>query len=977
MHAGKVIRHDATVTPSPDIRMKLCTTKALARRISQGWALSALMSTGTLLLVETGQAANAPALDLASLPPATTRPVDFTKDIRPLLERSCLSCHGPEKQKGSFRLDSRAAALKGGESYAPAIKPGDSAASPLIHLVAHLVGDMKMPQKGDALTPAEIGLLRGWIDQGAPWPQDVVPTKEVHWSLKPVVRPPVPKPTTLKGKSISPIDAFLASTLEEKKLTMSPPADRNTFIRRLYLVMHGIPPTPEQIKAFLKDTRPNAVEALVDQVLASPRYGERWGRHWMDVARYADSNGFETNRERKNAYPYRDYIIQSLNDDKPYDQFIREQIAGDVWGADAGTGFLVAGAYDLVKSPDINLTLMQRQDELADIVNTTGTAFLGLTLGCARCHDHKFDPITQKDYYSIQAVFAGVNFAERPLRRALNPAENAELAQLKAQLAEQENALAALKQKASTATTVAKEPAPKRPPVNERLNEEVVTPLLATAIRFTIQATSGGEPCIDELEVFDSRGTNVALASLGTKPSASGTLPGFSIHKLEHVNDGKTGNSHSWISDTAGRGWVRLDFPEARTLQKVVWSRDREGQFKDRVASDYRIEAALPSGQWVEIASSLGREPVGSSAPDAFLSRLSQEDAKTARALQESIRKTRSQVSALADGASAWLGTFSQPKPVHRLYRGEPLQEREVVSPGAVEALGSFTLAVDEPEQQRRIKLAEWISSPRNPLTARVMVNRVWHYIFGRGIVDTPSDFGANGGKPTHPELLDWLADELVRKGWSLKQLQRQILLSRAFGQSAAPQAEGLAADADARLLWRFPPRRLEAEAIRDCILAGAGSLDLKMGGPGFYLQKVEVDNVYRYFPKESFTTNEFRRMVYLTRIRQEQDSVFGAFDCPSGNQVMPRRSRSNTPLQALNLFNSPFVLQQAEILAARLQNDAGNKPDRQVERAFWLAYGRAPDAYERRSSVTMIRDEGLDAFCRALFNTSEFLFIF
>lgn len=957
--------------------MKSSTTTALARRIPQGWTLAALVTTGTAVFVHAALAATPPAVDINSLPPAATRPVDFAKDIRPLLERSCLSCHGPDKQKGSFRLDSRAAALKGGESYAPAIKPGDSASSPLIHLVAHLVADMKMPQKGDALTPSEIGLLRGWIDQGANWPPDAALTKAVHWSLKPVERPPVPTPATLKGKTINPVDAFLAAKLEEKKLKMSPPADRTTFIRRLYLVMHGIPPTPEQIKAFVKDSSPNAVENLVDQVLASPRYGERWGRHWMDVARYADSNGFETNRERKNAYPYRDYIIQSLNEDKPYDQFIREQIAGDALGVDAGTGFLVAGAYDLVKSPDINLTLMQRQDELADIVNTTGTAFLGLTLGCARCHDHKFDPITQKDYYSIQAVFAGVNFAERPLRRSLSPAEKAELGQLKAQLAEQESALAALKQKASTSKPVATEAAPKRPPVNERLNEERFKPIQTTAIRFTIHATTGSEPCIDELEVFDARGTNVALAALGTKASASGTLPGFSIHKLEHLNDGKPGNSHSWISDTAGRGWARLDFTEAKTIEKIVWSRDRDGNFKDRVASDYRIEAALPSGQWVEIASSVGREPVGSSNPDAFLNQLSESDAKAARSLQDTIRKTKSQVTALSDGASAWLGTFSQPKPVHRLYRGEPMQEREIVAPGAVEALGAFSLPVDEPEQQRRVKLAEWIASPRNPLTARVMANRVWHYIFGRGIVDTPSDFGANGGKPTHPELLDWLADELVHKGWSLKQLQKQILLSRAFGQSAAPQSDGLAADSDARLLWRFPPRRLEAEAIRDCILAGAGSLDLKMGGPGFYLQKVEVDNVYRYFPKETFSTNEFRRMVYLTRIRQEQDSVFGAFDCPSGNQVMPRRSRSNTPLQALNLFNSPFVLQQAEILAARLQKDVGEKPERQVERAFWLLYGRGPDTYERRTSVAMIRDEGLESFCRALFNTSEFLFIF
>jgi hypothetical protein len=257
------------------------------------------------------------------------------------------------------------------------------------------------------------------------------------------------------------------------------------------------------------------------------------------------------------------------------------------------------------------------------------------------------------------------------------------------------------------------------------------------------------------------------------------------------------------------------------------------------------------------------------------------------------------------------------------------------------------------------------------------MVNRIWHYIFGTGLVDTPSDFGGNGVPPTHPELLDWLADEFVQSGWSVKHIQRLVLNTRAFRQSSAPRAEGLRADAAARLLWRFPPRRLEAEAIRDCILASSGVLDLTMGGPGFFLQKVEVDNVYRYFPKEEFGPPEFRRMVYLNRIRQEQDPVFGSFDCPSGNQVTPKRPRSNTPLQALNLFNSPFILQQAGLLAGRLRKEAGDDPAAQVRLAFQWTVARVPDEFEQQASQEMIREHGLDAFCRALFNTSEFLFLF
>ena len=944
--------------------------KATGRQVA-GMAACA----GLLLLSGLARVAAAPAPDLSKLPPAATRPVDFEKDIQPIFEKSCQSCHGPEKQKGGYRLDAKEAAFKGGENYNPAIKPMNSADSPLIHFVAGLVPDMKMPEKGEPLTAGQIGLLRAWIDQGAIWPQDPKAVRLVHWSLQPVVKPAVPKPSG--GKLANPIDAFVAASLAEKKLTLSDAADRRTFIRRIYLVMHGLPPTPDEVKEFIDDTRGDAVEKLVDRVLASPRYGERWARHWMDVVRFAESNGFETNHERANAYHYRDYLIQSLNDDKPFDQFIREQIAGDALGADAGTGFLVAGAYDVVKSPDINLTLMQRQDELADIVNTTGTAFLGLTLGCARCHDHKFDPISQKDYYAVQAVFAGVNFAERPLRKQQTADREKVLAALQAEVTAKESALAALKQKAATAKSGGTPGKALRPAVNSQSNEEIFSPVEATAVRFTILAASSGQPGIDELEIYDGQGANVALASAGTKPTASGTLAGHPIHQLEHLNDGQTGNSKSWISDTAGRGWVQLDFPAKKQIQRIVWSRDRSGGFKDRVPTDYRIEAALEPGKWTEIASARDHESSGASDPNAFLKRLTAADAAAARDLQEQIRLARAQMTKQSGGQSAWIGTFSQPKPTHRLYRGDPMQEREVVGPGAVTVLGTLGLDVATPEQQRRLKLAEWIASPKNPLTARVMVNRIWHYIFGAGLVDTPGDFGANGSTPVNPALLDWLADEFVSGGWSVKQVQKKILLARTFGQSATPRRDGLAVDADARLLWRFPPRRLEAEAIRDCVLATSGALDLRMGGPGFTLQRKEADNVDRYFPKEKFTVNEFRRMVYLTRIRQEQDSVFGAFDCPSGNQVMPRRSRSNTPLQALNLFNSNFVIEQAGLLSARLQRETGTEAEAAVTRAFQLMYAREPDQYERKESAAVIRELGLEAFCRALYNTSEFLFVF
>ncbi len=907
----------------------------------------------------------------ADLPSAVDRPVDFERDIRPIFQARCLECHGADKQRGGLRLESRSFLLKGGENHGPAVVPGKGADSVLLRAVAGQIPDLQMPPKGERLTPSEMALVRAWIDQGAVWPGGQV---HQHWALRPVIQPAVPRTPVDLPEPSTPVDAFLLSSLGEARLAMNPRAERRVLIRRMYQVVLGLQPSDSEVEAFVRDPRPRAVELMVDRILSNPRYGERWGRHWLDVVRYADSNGFETNRERKTAYPYRDYVIRCFNEDVPYDRFVREQIAGDALGVDLGTGFLVAGAFDLVKSPDINLTLMQRQDELADIINTTGTAFLGLTLGCARCHDHKFDPVSQKDYYALQAVFAGVGFGDRTLQVSLAPKQEMELVRVRNEVASARKEIDALRARQERAVSTKST----RPPVSAGLNVEEFPAQEVMGVRFQIHASSSSsEPGIDELEIFDTRGINVALAGPGVRVSASGTLPGYAIHKLEHLNDGHPGNQHSWISDTPGRGWVKIEFSTPHKIQRIVWSRDRGGQFKDRIATDYVIEGSWDRDIWKPLASSADRKPLVSEDPNAFITQLSPEDQIRARGLLEVVQGGQDRIQQLTSGPSVWLGTFSQPTNVHRLYRGEPLQPREVVGPDAVAVLGSLGLKADAPERERRLRLAEWLTRPDNPLVTRVLVNRVWHYLFGTGLVDTPSDFGANGGRPTHPELLDWLADDFVRNGWSIKRLQRQILLSRAFQQSSSPRDDGLRADAGARLLWRFPPRRLEAEAIRDSILAASGALDLRMGGPGFHLQIVEEDNVYRYFPRESFGQPEFRRMVYLARIRQEQDSVFGSFDCPSGNQVISRRTRSNTPLQALNLFNSTFVLQQADLLAERLRIEAGPEPVRQVDLAFRHAFGRVPDRLEQEASVALVNQSGLPALCRALFNTSEFLFVF
>ncbi|MBX9790389.1 MAG: PSD1 and planctomycete cytochrome C domain-containing protein [Pirellulales bacterium] len=916
----------------------------------------------------------------AEAPEHTPPTADFDRHVRPILASRCYECHGESAQEGGLRLDDAAGILKGGESGEPVFVRGSSADSLLIKRLTLADPKDRMPLDAEPLSSEQIALLTAWIDAGGKIPGDdkaaaALKLTTDHWSFQPLKRPAVPM--SGNGFVCNPIDEFVLAKLRERNLAPSEPADRRTLIRRLYLVAHGLPPTPDEVQAFVDDSRPDAFARLVNRVLDSPRYGERWARHWMDVVRYADTNGFETNRQRKTAWVYRDWIIASLNADKPYDQFIREQLAGDASGADAATGFLVAGAYDVVKAPDINLTLAQRQDELADMVNTTGTAFMGLTMGCARCHNHKFDPILQRDYYAMQAVFAGVQHGERALRTAPDEVVVEQLAQLRAEESKKQAALERLADKVSATTIEVDKKL--RPPVNPRLNEEHFAPTDALSVRFTITAcNSGNEPCIDELEVFDSSGRNVALASAGGKPSVSGTLAGYEIHQLDHLNDAQVGNDHSWISNTANSGWARIDFPEHVRIERVVWGRDRGQRFNDRLPTQYVVEVATEPDKWVTVASSLDRRPF-SEVQDrhAWLAKLGPDDAVTARRLQQELEAIEHCIADLSGTQTGWVGTFQQPEKTHRLYRGEPMQRREVVAPDAINVIGTLGMAVDEPEQQRRIKLANWIASHDHPLTARVMVNRLWHYTFGQGIVDTPSDFGHNGGRPTHPELLDWLADELMASGWSIKHVLRLVLTSATFQQSSAPRPEALTIDADGRYLWRYSPRRLEAEAIRDSMLAISGALDLSMGGPGFYLMDVVEENVMHYFPKEKFTPAEFRRMVYLFRIRQATDSVFGSFDCPDGGQAMAKRSRSNTPLQALNLFNSSFVLQQSEILAERVRQSVGDSPEAQVQWAFAHFYARPPDDYELEQSVQLIREQGLTSFCRALFNSSEFLFVF
>ena len=734
-------------------------------------------------------------------------PVEFVRDVRPILEKHCYECHGAKKQKGGFRLDVKSEAFKGGKSHAPDIVAGQSKASPLMQFVRGEDEDMRMPPKGERLSAAEIATLAAWIDQGAVWPDGVdlvkLEDKRDHWAFNPVKQTAAPDPRDTAWPRTE-IDRFILARLEAEGLQPSAEADRVSLLRRAHFIVTGLPPSPEQVDAFSKDERPDAWERTVDELLKSPRYGERWAQHWLDLVRYADTHGFEVNTERPNAWPYRDYVIRALNDDTPYDRFIREQLAGDAAGEDAATGFLVTAAVLLpgqIGQDDASKRLA-RQDSLGEIVSGTAQTFLGLSVGCARCHDHKFDPIPQRDYYAMQAFFAGVEYGDRPIPDPLTDG-------------------ARTQELAAIATNIE--------PLKKRL--EAVQP--------------------------------------------------------------PDGNADALTADAAE--FFRLEKRKAE----------------------------------------LEKRPM------------------------------------------VYAGTFIKPDVTRLLNRGDAEQPGEEILPAVLSVLGTLKLTAEAAEQERRVALASWIASPENPLAARVMVNRIWQGHFGLGLVETASDFGLSGTRPSHPELLDWLASEFIRSGWSMKHMHRLILTSATFRQSSRIDRTAQARDADCRLLWRFPARRLEAEAIRDSMLAVSGRLNLKMGGPGFNLF-VSRGGLDGFPPVESFSGDGLRRMIYAHKVRMEREAVFGAFDCPDAGQPAARRRQSTTPIQALNLFNSRFTIEEAEAFAARVKNDASPNADAasQIRRAYHLAFGREPEPDEIRDVEPVLRDHGLPTLCRVLFNSNEFLFL-
>ena len=866
----------------------------------------------------------------------------------------------------------------------------------------------KMPP--DAPLPeAEVALLRRWITMGAVYAheplREIVPSKKPLWSFQPVQHPSVPH-SRFDSLSSNPIDRFLFATLQKRGLKPSAPAGRPALLRRVTIDLTGLPPTPAEVQSFLADNSSQAYDRVVDRLLASPAYGERWGRHWLDVVRYGESHGYEQNHLRPNAWPYRDYVIRALNQDTPYDKFVTEQLAGDIVGKgdpdiEVATGFLVAGIHDTVGNSTEEATRQQRSNDLDDMVSTTGAAFLGLTINCAKCHDHKFDPIPTRDYYRLTAVFAGVRHGESPLSpHALSPVRQEELKQVQRGIRERDEQLNRLRIAVQNRVQGDHK---SRPAVDAQRNTEDFAPTLARFVRFTVLATNDGmEPCVDELQLFGTENDfNLALASRGAKATASSLLPGYAAHQVAHLNDGLSGNGHSWIGSERGKGWAQIELTQSTPVARLVWGRDAEGQFHDRLPTAYRVEVSLDGRSWREVANGFDRfQPKDSFTNDALSAAMSPSERVLSERWNAELTALHRRENSVRPLSTAYCGQFTRPDPTFVLKGGDVMRREERVTPGALSSIIALPPDLDTPvgsasgaaahsnfrlagnadkgdtSVDPRLRLAQWITDPHNPLTARVCVNRLWEHHFGRGIVDTPSDFGNIGSPPSHPELLDWLANDLMAHGWRLKRLHRLLVTSYAYRQTSAIDAAGAAKDAEDRLLWRMPLRRMEAEAVRDSILLTTGKLDTSVGGgPGYALFTYNVVNVAIYGAREEQGPETWRRGVYQIPARGIRDDLLGSFDCPDSSERTPQRTNTTTALQALSLLNSRFISRQSDFFAARIQDRTGGSPAAQVRCAFQLAFGRTPTPTELRDALLLRNAYGLSTLCRGLLNSNEFLY--
>lgn len=805
---------------------------------------------------------------------ALTARADVSDDAVRLLQERCVSCHGEVRMSG---LDVRSpeALLKGGKR-GPSVVPGDASASLLYQAVLH-EGDLQMPMQGGRLKEEEVRLLGAWIDGGAVWSTGLsAASGEKWWSFRPVRRPSVPEDSS--GWSRNAIDRFVARRLAENQLTPGGEADRRTWIRRATYDLHGLPPSPEEVRAFVEDSSPDAFENAIDRLLDSKRYGERWGRYWLDVVRYADTGGFETDIYFPDAWRYRDYVIKSFNDDKPFDQFVREQVAADeIWPDDIE----LRGSYDI---PEEKLRHLEarigtglytvgtvyheaalnghqlRYEWLVDAVDVTGEAFLGLTLSCARCHDHKFDPISQADYHRMMAFFEGSEIRRIPVAHKMTEFGYYSGYPRQLKVFEYQQALKALESKA-----------------RQRVIDEVSAGFDAETV--AAQRIPRAKRTTEQ---------QITAAPLERALTEAGLLenPGGYVLELPYTPD----------------------------------ERDRRATLITELG-----EAAAQARFELASATVLSRAEVR--------------------------------------------------YPVRMTARGDWRATGDEVAPAFPRAVGDLGREIDA---NRRKVLANWLADPQHPLVARVMVNRIWQGHFGRGLVETPNNFGRQGSAPSHPDLLDWLSAEFVDRGWSVKQMHKSIMLSSAYRLSSEFDPTNAEADPENRYFWRMNRRRLSAENLRDAVLAVSGELNLKMGGRPV-LPPLSAEARLGMWDRndwpESLDPEEHkRRSVYIFSKRQFPYPMFKTFDAPDAAASCGRRDVTTVAPQALTLLNSAFMLRSAQSFAERLAGESD--PRRKADLAWELALARSPEPQEREATVKMLAQAGPEEFGLMLFNLNEFVYV-
>ncbi|WP_254508076.1 DUF1553 domain-containing protein [Anatilimnocola floriformis] len=944
------------------------------------------------------------------------------EEPHPLLAKHCVTCHNPSDPKAGLDLTNSKTALAGGDT-GPVILPGKPAESLLLERVTD--GSMPPEHDGRRLTPAEVASLKDWIAAGARWPVEKVLSQFEFtterragfdwWSLQP-----------LRTPSAQSIDEVLLAKLSEKDLRFAPPADRITLLRRAYLDLIGLPPEPVDVAAFVADRAPDAFEKTLDQLLASPHYGERWGRHWLDVARYGESDGFEHDKYREHSWPYRDYVIRSLNADKLLSDFIIEQIAGDALPNAtkeqiAATGFLVAGPWDEIQNVGASPTEKRRarEEQQEELIAAVSQSFLGLTVNCARCHDHKFDPIPQTDYYRLKAALDGVDHGLRPWQSAAEsqaweaeqkPLQE-ELAQLKSRIADASKSLPgdARLERGAEQKLVAGKFGQTFSPQHHAVAAPPSAAYELPPLTIECWAKLDGKKNFNVLVACNPKSSSEhwELYTYAGSGELSLYLPGCKPAEIKSGVNVADGEWH-YLAATMTENEVQL-FVDGRSVRTTAIERHSKAtsgkkhtggqlQFASLVEKSIGCEGLIDEVRLSRGVRKIDAVPAGPFAVDNetvalwhfdeapgdlfrdFVRAAESADAEATRAELDKLTESQKQLESKLKSQTRpqiYAGVRKQPEPTLLLIRGDLTKPGPATAPGTLTALRSFAsteMVADLPEAQRRLTLAKWITHHDNPLPWRVMANRLWQHHFGRGLVDTPSDFGFSGGRPSHPDLLDHLAHELRHTG-SLKTLHRRIMTSLAYQQSSVVHNAQAAAtlDADNRLLWRYPARRLEAEIVRDAMLAVSGQLNRQQGGPSFKPFTVTVFNTHFYHLHDQDRAELQRRTVYRAAVVTGRNPLLTALDCPAPSLAVPLRQETVTPLQALGLMNDSFVQRQAARLAERVSSQ--KQLPEQIRELYSLTLSREPLAEEITDGQTLIAAHSLRELAWALLNSSEFLY--